>query len=457
MHRRKDGSEYPIKVRYETSVYQDKPVFIAVVLDITEQQKMDAALRESRERAIEADRMKSEFLANMSHEIRTPMTAILGYAELLHDHCKDFDLPKDSLDPIETIKRNGNFLLELINDILDISKIEVGKIEVEQIRCSPVQLVRDVFNLMKVRSQAKNFPLEVHFEGPIPESICTDPTRLRQILINIVGNAIKFTESGSVQIVTRMLNQPGEEPQLQFDVIDTGVGIAEENSSKLFKPFMQADGSTTRTFGGTGLGLAISKALATLLGGEVTVSSVVDAGSTFTVTIATGSLDSVPMIDQSDLSGTKKTITKRSTTKETMTNTDAPLQNCRILFAEDGLDNQRLIGFILKKAGAEVTLAENGQISYDLAAKAIADNNPFDVILTDMQMPVMDGYTCTQKLREEGYEGPIIAVTAHAMNSDRQKCLDAGCDGYTTKPVDRKNLIATIASYANKPKAQSQS
>ncbi|HIF00498.1 MAG TPA: response regulator [Planctomycetes bacterium] len=294
---------------------------------------------------------------------------------------------------------------------------------------------------MPRQATAKNLPLEVRFDGPVPATIQSDPARLRQILINMVGNAIKFTETGSITIVTRLLKEPGEKPRLQFDIIDTGIGIAKEQMEMIFLAFTQADGAPTRKFGGTGIGLTISRRLVELLGGTISVSSTLGKGSTFSVSVSTGLLDDVRMINGPVDPGAKTTRT------EAIDETQVPLQHLRILFAEDGSDNQRLISFLLKKAGAVVTLADNGQVAFDLATVAREENRPFDVIVMDMQMPVLDGYAATRQLRDAGYSVPIIALTAHAMAGDRQKCLDAGCDDYLTKPIDRKKLIDVVASY----------
>jgi signal transduction histidine kinase len=384
-----------------------------------------------------ADRAKSEFLANMSHEIRTPMTAILGFAEVVLENVSD----PQNVNGLKTIQRNGEYLLKIINDILDLSKIEAGKLVSEQIECSPGQVLADVASLMRVRASAAGLTLEVEYDGPMPEHIQSDPTRLRQILINLIGNAIKFTEVGKVRVLVRLLDVDSDRPQMQFDVIDTGIGLTAEQIDKLFETFVQADASTTRKFGGTGLGLTISKRLAEMLGGSIQVRSTPGEGSTFSLAILTGPLAGVTMVDK--MTGSEASIGQVANPAIA----DAPLE-CRILLAEDGPDNQRLISFFLKKAGADVTVAENGRIALELALAAHDEGTPSDVILMDMQMPVLDGYSATAELRDAGYRGPVIALTAHAMSGDKDKCIIAGCDDYATKLIDRKKLIAMVAQYA---------
>ncbi len=399
-------------------------------------QDMSAA----REQAEAANMSKSNFLANMSHEIRTPMTAILGYADLLHD---DTVSPDDHRNYIHTIKRNGEHLLAIINDILDLSKIEAGKMTIESISCSPAQVVTDVAGLMRARIEAKGLTYQTQYDGKIPRMIRTDPTRLRQVLVNLMGNAVKFTERGSIRLRVAMDTQnTAEPPRLRFDVIDTGLGISKEQQEKLFRPFTQADTSTTRKFGGTGLGLTISKCLTELLGGELAVHSATGEGSTFSFTIATGDLAGTDMHDGGESTQPlDRTVIMSNTPQKSLDET-------RILLAEDGPDNQRLISFHLKKAGAAVTVAENGLRAYELASRAAEQGTPFDVIFMDMQMPELDGYSATRKLRNEGYTGPIIALTAHAMASDRAKCIDAGCDEYTTKPINSKVLVGLAVRFA---------
>ena len=442
---KRDATTFPLFLSVSQVVNDNEMLFTGVIRDLTEQKAQEAKLNQARLDAEAANHAKSEFLANMSHEIRTPMTAILGFADILLTNVVN----QENVDCAKTIKRNGECLIGIINDILDLSKIESGRYSVESTACSVHQVVADVASLMRVRAASKGLPLKVRFDGALPEAICSDPARLRQVLINIVGNAIKFTETGSVEIVTRLLNEVGDEPKLQFDVIDTGIGVPDDQIKSLFLPFTQADTSATRQFGGTGLGLSISQRLVELLGGEFSVSSTPGKGSTFSVTVSTGPLDGVRMIDNAAeavleaVAGAQKI--------------ESPLAGQRILLAEDGPDNQRLISYILKKAGADVTLADNGQIAVDLANAAFSEDCPFRVILMDMQMPVLDGYAAVRQLRNEGYTRPIIALTAHAMSDDRQRCLDAGCDDYATKPVDRKKVIALVAAYGKQTEVAAQS
>ena len=392
----------------------------------------------ARDAAEAASRAKSDFLAKMSHEIRTPMTAILGYADLLRE---DALSTKDREEHLTTIRRNGEHLLAVINDILDVSKIEAGKMTTERIEASPGEIVADVASLMRARAQEKQVSLTVEYEGPIPAVIKTDPTRLRQILVNIVGNAVKFTEKGSVRLGAMLCRgENGQPDQMRFSVIDSGIGMSREQMDRLFAPFSQGDDSMARRFGGTGLGLTISRSLARLLGGKLWCESEPGKGSKFYVTINAGALDGIAMVsDQTEA------VSSQATEKPKRVELD-----CRVLLLEDGADNQRLISFLLRKAGATVEIAENGKIGLDRALESEAAGEPFDVILTDMQMPVMDGYTATRKLREHGYDRPIIALTAHAMTDDSLKCVDAGCDDFASKPVNRQKLLEMVDRYARR-------
>ncbi len=400
--------------------------------------QLEKAISRANEMALQAEVAnvtKSEFLANMSHEIRTPMTAILGFTELMQDAEQTTD---ERLECIQTIRRNGQHLLNIINDILDLSKIEAGKMAIERIACSPRQLVREVDSLMRARADEKGLAFDLEFVGLLPEHIRTDPTRLRQVLINLIGNAIKFTTEGGVRLIVKMDDAvDADNPRLRFEVMDTGIGMTQEQLQRLFKPFTQADNSMTRKFGGTGLGLTISKRLAQMLGGDITAESTPGKGSAFYLTIETGSLADAEMVEEAR----HYEQLSRSTPQEKAVKG----LSGRVLLAEDGPDNQQLISFILDKAGFDVDVVGNGQQATERAVQAQADGIPYDVILMDMQMPVLDGYAATRKLRAQGYTGPIIALTAHAMATDRDKCLDAGCDDYATKPINRQELIRLVA------------
>ena len=421
-------------------------ILIPEGFDITESKQAAEALRKARDAADAATRSKSEFLANMSHEIRTPMTAILGYTDILADEWDKSLAPRQRLEYITTIKNNGEHLLKVINDILDLSKIEAGKMVVESIDANPDQIVHEVLSLMLVKAQAKAISLDAARRTPVPARIRTDPLRLRQILLNLVGNAIKFTEAGSVTILTSFVtDQPGGQV-LRFQVVDTGIGMNPDQLQSLFGAFEQGDTSTTRKFGGTGLGLVISKRFAQMLGGDITVTSELGVGSVFTFTLATGPLEGAPLIP----AGKSSFVVQENKPPEHVPPHAAslPLRGLRILMVEDGPDNRRLLSYHLRRSGAEVIPAEDGM--YAVAALSQDDNPdsplkptlPVDLILMDMQMPRMDGYTASRLLRTKGLEIPIIALTAHAMAGDADKCIDAGCDDYVTKPIDQARLIS---------------
>ena len=418
---------------------------IGIHQDITHWKQTQVELAKTRDAAEAANRAKSEFLANMSHEIRTPMTAILGYIDVLSERCQKL-CPMGQTEignPLAVISQNARHLLQIIDDVLDLSKIEAGKIAVERMNCSPQELITEVASLMHLRAAAKGLALTVDFQGSLPESIQSDPTRLRQILMNIVGNAVKFTEQGEVRLVARVDQSEPAASMLQIEVTDTGIGMSAEMLERLFSPFTQADNSTSRKYGGTGLGLTISRRLAELLGGHITVKSTLGRGSRFTLRVPTGPLESVRLRESSQ----KVVLPNQEATPEPSERKTQSLEGCLILLAEDGPDNQRLIAFLLKKAGAEVMTAENGRVAVDLALASRVEGRPFDVILMDMQMPVLDGYEAVRTLRTEGWQRPILALTAHAMAEDRQKCLDAGCDDYMAKPIERARLVEAVSAF----------
>ena len=416
--------------------------------------QLNAQLVAARDVAQAANQAKSRFLANMSHEIRTPMTAILGFAEMLQEP----DLPEAKRrEAIQTICRSGRHLLSLINDILDLSKIESGRLEVTRGPCRLPELVEEVVGLMRPQADGKGLAFGAECVGAVPKTIQTDATRLRQILVNLVGNALKFTETGFVRVRVSFDRPPARddhapaEPQVLFEVVDTGIGMTDAQVERVFQPFVQADAETTRRYGGTGLGLAVSQRLARMLGGDITVESRRAEGSVFRVRIPAGPLNGVQFVDE-------KTWGQRAPARAVGASSAAALRlpsPCRVLIAEDGPDNQRLIVHFLTTAGAETAVADNGRAAIELAAAASTDGRPFDVILMDMQMPDLNGYESTQLLRAQGHTGPILALTAHASNSDREKCLAAGCDDFLTKPIDRGRLIQAVQHWLTKePVAQ---
>ncbi len=401
---------------------------------ILKRKRTEAELRKAKIEAEAGAQAKSEFLANMSHEIRTPMTAILGYGEMMMDTDQTADERNECL---AIIRRNGEHLLELINDILDVSKIEASKFMIDPSPCSIPSIVADVVSTMNVKAHQKGISLSVEYTGPLPETIQTDGTRARQALMNLVGNAVKFTDEGSVRVVVSLVDKWRDNgAAVRMQVIDTGVGISSGALERLFEPFVQGDTSTSRKYGGTGLGLVITRHIANLLGGDVDVTSTHGEGSTFILTIPTGPLAGIKMLDD------PAKVVREATADKAKTPVPRALVGLRVLLAEDGEDNQRLISTLLRKAGAEVAVAANG-----VFAVANAMSAKFDVVLMDMQMPEMDGYEATASLRRQGYEGPILALTAHAMASDRERCMAAGCDDYLSKPIDRAHLVSTIAKH----------
>ncbi len=402
------------------------------------------ALMLAREKALEATRLKSEFLANMSHEIRTPMTAILGFADELESTISMRSGDDPARVALQTIRRNGDHLLALINGILDLSKIEAGKLEVTRMRVSPLELVAEVVQLFSQRARDKRLALLARCEGPVPETILSDAVRLRQIAINLVGNAIKFTHEGSVSLVVRLAApQPPSGPLLEISIEDTGPGIEAEQQRIVFEPFTQVQSASTREFSGTGLGLSLSRRLARLLGGDVTVESAPGRGSRFRVRVAAGPLEGVRSCGPDELAALLGAPTP------VPAQLPATLRG-RVLVAEDGPDNQRLLRAILTRAGLDVDVVGNGALAFERALAASELGEPFDVVLMDMAMPIMDGYEATRRLRARGYTGAIVALTAHAMSGDRERCLEAGCDDYATKPVVRADLLERLASQLDK-------
>ena len=383
-----------------------------------------------------ASRAKSDFLANMSHEIRTPLNAIMGYADLLNRGW--IESSDERAEMLSTMYSSGQHLMNVINDILDLSKIESGQLQLEKGNASPHQILSEVVSLMRVAFREKKLSLDFTWQGPIPERIETDPARLRQILINLVGNARKFTESGGVQVIAH-IELDREPSKLIVNVIDTGIGIPPDKQTQVFDPFVQADTTVTRKYGGTGLGLSISRRLARMMGGDLTVDSEIGRGSNFELAIDAGDLRNVPL-KASGAVGDILGIRKMALTAET-----PHLSGLRVLVVDDGSANRKLISLILSRAGVQMAQAENGLEACNL----VLGGRTFDAILLDMQMPVMDGYTAATKLRDRGITIPIIALTAHAMKGDRDKCLQAGCSDFLTKPVSADDLLTRIGALYN--------
>lgn len=442
---RPDGWDHDQVLRWEVRPWYDGQNRIAGIMmftqDITLDKQMEKALEErnaslraamdelaeARRQADAANQSKSEFLANMSHEIRTPLTAILGYTDILRD---DGEADRRH-EIIDTIQRAGQHLLLIINDILDLSKIEAGKMTVEVIETDLVRVLLDVDSLMRPRAQEKGVALTTALDSPLPDRILSDPTRLRQILMNLVGNAAKFTASGTIAVRAGREESAGA-AILRIEIEDTGPGMTAEQAAALFSPFSQADTSMARKFGGTGLGLTISRRLAHLMGGSLKIGRTAPgAGSCFVLRL--------PLTPAANAE-TVSTLSPDAAPSRSDDGESIRLRG-RILLAEDNPVNQKLISHHLRKAGAEVVLADNGREALERLEAAVRAGAPFDLLVTDMQMPEMDGFALARTLRRMGSALPIVALTAQAMASDRQDCLDAGCNDYTTKPVDKAEFL----------------
>ena len=412
--------------------FENKKVigFIVVANDITNHKEIQEELKKAKEAAEVANATKSSFLANMSHEIRTPLGAVLGFSELLvNQNITD----AEKANCVGIIKRNGLLLSNIINDILDLSKVEAGKMDIEKVSVSFNEVLKELDSILSLEAAEKGIELQVKCDDNVPANIKTDPLRLRQVLLNIVGNAIKFTLRGSVEVNVKLISTENARSLLAFTVKDTGEGIKPEQVERLFTPFMQADVSTTRKFGGTGLGLVLSKKLANALGGDVILTETTPGkGSIFTITIDPGGNENV---QQSPVRLPPWTVSKKDL--------HARLEKLKVLIVDDSLDNQALIKKILELAGATVESANNGREAVNKAS-----HGNYNVVLMDLQMPEMDGYEATRILRNQGYQKPIIALTAHAMKEERQRALQNGFDDHVTKPIDHQALVRTLSEYS---------
>ncbi len=380
-------------------------------------------LKQQKLAAERANQTKSAFLANMSHEIRTPLAAILGFTELINKSaCQD---ERNELGQV--ISRNGKVLTRLIDDILDLSKVEAGRLMLERIDFDVRAMVNDVVDIFTESAGRKNTQLTVEVDRALPGRLRSDPTRIRQIVMNLVGNAVKFTSDGHISIRVEGAYDKGVISGLKFFIQDTGIGMTDEQAAKLFEPFSQADNTTTRKFGGSGLGLALSRRLARALGGDVQIAGCLpNEGCTFVATVS-ALLASAVLPPPQPVRIPEARVPRTSA-------------HYKILLVEDSPDNQLLVTMLLERAGMTVDIANNGA---EGVAMAEADGG-YDVILMDMQMPVLDGYAAIKQLRHDGYNKPIVALTAHAMVEDRNRIMSLGCDAHLTKPLDSKLLLETI-------------
>ncbi len=422
-----------IRAVAECNSEQKVIAWLGTCTDIHDRKLVEKRLMEAQKNAEAASQAKTQFLANMSHEIRTPLSAIIGFTELTLDPQMD---NSDRMSNLSIVRRNSHQLLKIIDEILDISKVEAGHLEMEKVDTDLIDLLAGLRSLLNSSAASKGVQLNFKVRDKLPDRVMTDSTRLRQILMNVIGNAIKFTPQGHVTMTASYSMKTSGRSFLRFRVHDSGIGLNPEMAEKLFTPFLQADSSTTRVYGGTGLGLALARQLARALGGDVILEySEIGLGSIFSVEVEAEPVNDTNWVqDLTAFSTHAPVIPFRNSASE--------LEGLRILLVEDAEDNQILISHFLKKSGAQIEIANNGKEGME---KALASD--FSVVLMDIQMPLVDGYEATSRLRQGGYDRPIIALTAHALKEEKELALRTGCNGHLTKPIDRRELIETLKKY----------
>jgi signal transduction histidine kinase len=408
-----------------------------LVLREERRKRAEAELRVAKDQAEAATKMKTAFLAHMSHEVRTPLAALLGFSDLMTDLATTDRLRHEYG---QIIRRNGEHLLSIMNDILDLSKVEAGMLQVERVDCAFVDILADVESLMRVRAREQGLTISIELTTAVPSLVKSDPTRLRQILLNLVGNAIKFTPAGSVRV---FVSFAAPSSTLRIEVRDEGIGMSAEQLAHLFEPYWQGSTTTSRLYGGSGLGLAISRSLARALDGDIVATSEPGGGSSFVLSLSVAVPERAPLVES-------LAEARELAVDEPESSRDPELFSGRVLLAEDGPDNRLLVRTVLENRGLEVLVVENGRQAVALAEEAHARGSAFDLVLMDMEMPELDGYEATRILREQGYTAPIVALTAHAMAGQAERCLELGCNQFMSKPVDRRALVAMVGGFVRR-------
>ncbi len=439
--KRKDGSKFPVELSLSPIDVAGMPYIVAAVRNIGPQKKALEELIEAKNQAEAANQAKTAFVANMSHEIRTPLGIVLGYAEMLHN---DFDDNLDRRLYAQLIRKNGQHLLALLNDILDLSKVESANLELDLARIDTLQFIYESIESMSLRAMEKGLSYELSISRQIPSHIYSDEKVFRQIMVNVLGNAIKFTDRGKIMVDVSWRQIKSCKQSLVITVNDTGCGITQESQRRIFEPFTQAEKFISRRYGGTGLGLSLSRHLAANLGGDVIlVHSKPAVGSSFEISIDIGRVNNASWVSHSDYENLRMSLRHPEPKDSDFLNSDnLQIVGIRVLVVEDFEDNQELIRMMLTRAGAQVRIANNGEEGVTMAT-----SDHFDIVLMDIQMPVMNGYDATAKLRRLGYPQPILALTAHARNDELERCIACGCDGYIPKPIKWVELTKKIQAH----------